>query len=59
MKMKACSTFTVNGLVLSIGAMGVSLLAATSSHADVCTDPQTAVVYDSTVGDEPDEADPA
>ncbi len=55
--MRVSDLLRVNGLAVGIGAVGLSLLVATSSRADVCTDPQTAVEYDSSnsAGDLPDE----
>ena len=55
--MRVSDLLRVNCLAVGIGAIGLSLLAAPSSRADVCTDPQTAVEYDSSnsAGDEPNE----
>ncbi len=57
MKMELGNSFRVNGLAVGIGAIGLSLLAAPFSRADVCTDPQDAVEYDSSnsAGDEPND----
>ena len=57
MRMKLGNSFRVNGLAAGVAAMGLSLLVAPFSRADVCTDPQDAVEYDSSnsAGDLPDE----
>ncbi len=55
MKMKRSDLINVNGLAKVIGASTLSLCIAAVTNAQVCTTPQTAVEYDSTSGDEPDE----
>ena len=59
MMMKAGNLFNVNGSIEVLGACALSLCVASFSNADVCTDPQTAVEYDSSDGDEPDVATPS
>lgn len=53
MKMKVGKLFNATGYIVALGVCVLSFCAASISNADVCTDPQTAVEYDSTDNVEP------